>query len=333
MFVTPIFVNRNVFESSMYGSKCDSRTRNHLSSRLSTASSDASFGCLHRTASTGSDGSISTAASSTPSVKETPRSKHRKTLSGSGISRRFLQKNKAPEPQKQSEPTPTPTPTSVPITIPAPVLPLSPPTSPVSPPAAEWQCSDLVVRCRNDVYHVDRSIMCHHSRWFAKVCAIIISPKSSKGVIDLSADDPAAVAAMMQYCYQLDYTDQLAGSDITVPEDVTLRSHVDVYMLAERYGISGLKTLALQKFEDLAAIVLLVDDTQDQILHAIRAMYAQDRRANADDLRRVAVRLCADHVQAFIHGTGKTMALVYESMDELPDFRTDLFEEMASRWR
>ena len=39
---------------------------------------------------------------------------------------------------------------------------------------------------------------------------------------------------MMQYCYQLDYTDQLAGSDLAVPEDVTLRSHVDVYMLAER---------------------------------------------------------------------------------------------------
>jgi hypothetical protein len=138
---------------------------------------------------------------------------------------------------------------------------------------------------------------------------------------------------MMQFCYQLDYTDQLTGSDIAVPEDVTLRSHVDVYMLAERYGISGLKILALQKFEDLAATVLTVDGNEEQLLHAIREIYASDRRSNADDLRLVAVRLCADHVQAFIHGTGKTMALVYESMDELPEFRTDLFEEMASRWR
>jgi hypothetical protein len=136
---------------------------------------------------------------------------------------------------------------------------------------------------------------------------------------------------MMQFCYQLDYTDQLTGSDIAVPEDVTLRSHVDVYMLAERYGISGLKTLALHKFEDLAAMVLNVDGNEEQLLCAIRGMYASDRRSNADDLRRVAVRLCADNVQAFIHGTGKTMALVYESMDELPEFRADLFEEMASR--
>ena len=138
---------------------------------------------------------------------------------------------------------------------------------------------------------------------------------------------------MMQYCYQLDYTDQLAGSDIEVPEDVTLRSHVNVYMLAERYGVSGLKTLALEKFKKFAAMVLIVDGNQEQLLHAIRAMYAPDRRANADDLRRVAVKLCADHVQDFIHDTGKTMSLVYESMDEFPEFRADLFEEMGSRWR
>jgi DNA-binding NarL/FixJ family response regulator len=136
---------------------------------------------------------------------------------------------------------------------------------------------------------------------------------------------------MMQYCYQLDYTDQLAGPDVAVSEEVTLRSHVDVYMLAERYGITGLKTLALQKFNDFAVMILTVDGNETQLLHAIRAMYAPD--VNADDLRRVTIKLCADHVQAFIHGTGKTMALVYESMDELPEFRADLFEEMASRWR
>lgn len=207
------------------------------------------------------------------------------------------------------------------------------------------------MRCKQDVYHVDRVILSYHSRWFAKVCAIVASPvctviqnrnqhddadssqKSSKSVIDLSADDPDAVAAMMQYCYQLDYTDRLSGCDATIPEDSTLRSHVDIYMLAERYGVVGLKRLALQKFEDLATMVLMVDGNEEQLLHAIRGMYASERRADANSLRQLAVKLCADHVQAFIHGTGKTMAMVFESMDELPDFRSDLFEEMASRWR
>jgi hypothetical protein len=157
--------------------------------------------------------------------------------------------------------------------------------------------------------------------------------KSSKGVIDLSADDSDAVAAMMQYCYQLDYTDRSADSDTMLPEDITLRSHVDVYMLAERYGISGLKNLALQKFEDLATMVLMVDGNEEQLMHAIRAMYSSERKANADDLRRATVKLCADHVQEFIRGTGKTMSIVYASMNEVSDFRTELFEEMGPRWK
>ncbi|KAI8937948.1 hypothetical protein NX059_005630 [Plenodomus lindquistii] len=175
--------------------------------------------------------------------------------------------------------------------------------------------------------------MSYHSRWFAKVCAVVISPKIPRGIIDLSADDPGAVAAMMQYCYQLDYTNQLAGSDIAVHGDTTLSSHVDVYMLAERYGIDGLRRLALQKYEDLATMVLMVDGNEEQFLLAIRAMYASERPAEADKLRQLSVKLCADHVQAFIQGTGKSMATVFESMDELPEFRADLFEEMASRWK
>lgn len=55
----------------------------------------------------------------------------------------------------------------------------SEPSSPTSlQTTVEWQCSDLVVRCKNDVYHVDRDVMCYHSRWFARICTIIKSPVS-----------------------------------------------------------------------------------------------------------------------------------------------------------
>jgi hypothetical protein len=152
-------------------------------------------------------------------------------------------------------------------------------------------------------------------------------------VIDLSADDPDAVAAMMQYCYQLDYIDRTADLGPTVDEAANLRPHVDIYMLAERYGISGLKQLALEKFQDLAGIILQVSGNERQFLRAIKAMYAPSRIASADDLRAVAIKICADHVEDFISGSHTTMALVFESMDELPDFRTDLFQEMGSRWK
>ena len=41
------------------------------------------------------------------------------------------------------------------------------------------QQADLLVRCRDDDYHVDRSIMCHHSRWFAKVYSKVYYPVRS----------------------------------------------------------------------------------------------------------------------------------------------------------
>ena len=159
-------------DPSIYGSKRESVARTELSSRLSTASSDASFGCLHRTSSTSSNASVSTAASSAASVSnQTYRPKHRKTFSNSSIARRFLQKSKPQEVHSpQVEALPTSAPTLVVASPPEPIV------SAPSPPAAGGQCSDLVVRSKRDVYHVDRAIMCYHSRWFARVCAVVISP-------------------------------------------------------------------------------------------------------------------------------------------------------------
>jgi hypothetical protein len=48
----------------------------------------------------------------------------------------------------------------------------------IRPLATQWQCSDLVVRCKDNVYQVDRVIMCYHSKWFARICAIMKTPVS-----------------------------------------------------------------------------------------------------------------------------------------------------------
>jgi hypothetical protein len=138
---------------------------------------------------------------------------------------------------------------------------------------------------------------------------------------------------MMQYCYQLDYTGKPSDWDPTVDEVADIRPHVDVYMLAERYGISGLKQLALEKFQNIATTVLMVNGNEERFLYSVRAIYEPSRRANADALRHVAIQICANHVEGFISGSHTTMALVFESMDTLPEFRADLFEEMALRWK
>lgn len=138
---------------------------------------------------------------------------------------------------------------------------------------------------------------------------------------------------MMQYCYQLNYTDPSTDPNSVIDEVADLRPHVDIYMLAERYGVAGLKQLALEKFEALATTVLSMSGNERILLRAVRAIYEPSRRANADELRRVVIAICANHVEGFISGTNTTMALVFESMDELPEFRADLFEEMALRWK
>ena len=117
---------------------------------------------------------------------------------------------------------------------------------------------------------------------------------------------------MMQYCYQLNY-DCKSAESLEVDEIADLRPHVDVFMLAERYGISGLKQLALEKFESLAITVLTMNENERHLLKAVRAIYEPSRTANADELRRVAVTICANHVEGFIAGDQTQMALVFES--------------------
>ncbi|KAF2818348.1 hypothetical protein CC86DRAFT_158248 [Ophiobolus disseminans] len=343
MSITPMI---SISPLDLYRPTRYSVSGSNAGSRLSTTSSDASS--LHRTSSTASN--TSTSASSVGSVDAKRRPQHRKTLSGSSFTlprvfQPFHKKAQSqPHAEYQRQLPPPPPPPQYQQRQP-PLRPRRPseetlrwsthvaslPT--IRPSTSQWQCSDLVVKCKDDVYHVDRTIMCHHSRWFSRICAIMRTPKASKNVIDLSADDSDAVAAMMQYCYQLDYTDRSQEMDSAIDEVAELRPHVDVYMLAERYGCPGLKKLALQKFGDLANHVLMVNGSEEQLLRAIRAIYQPSRRASADELRRLVIKICADHVEGFISGNQTTMALVFESMDSLPEFRSDLFEEMSSRWK
>jgi hypothetical protein len=155
----------------------------------------------------------------------------------------------------------------------------------------------------------------------------------SKRVVDLSAEDPGAVAAMIQYCYQLDYGGDCPSANKALYQVVTLRPHVDTFVLAERYGIPGLKKLALQKFEGLAAVMVKIAGNEDDFLQTVRYLYDPPRRNKADILRRVALKLCADHLGTAVLGIGKTVSGMVNLMEDIPEFRSDLFELLATRWK
>ena len=68
---------------------------------------------------------------------------------------------------------------------------------------------------------------------------------------------------MLQYCYQLDYADKFLGLSSAGYTIYTLGPHIDIYLLAERYNIPGLKQLAVEKFETRAAVLSRVEVNKD----------------------------------------------------------------------
>lgn len=135
---------------------------------------------------------------------------------------------------------------------------------------------------------------------------------------------------MLQYCYQLDYADKFLGLSSAGYTIYTLSPHIDIYLLAERYSIPGLKQLAVEKFEARASVLSRVQVNKDKFFQAIRVIYASTCTGE-NDLKRVAVRLCADHAEQYILQGGKTAAKVFKLMDEIPAFRMDFIMELASR--
>jgi hypothetical protein len=179
---------------------------NRHGSRLSNVSSDASS--LYRTSSTTSNGS--TSASSVSSTETSTRPQHRRTVSGTSfhMPRAFQPFHKKARSYSQTQPA-SQSPVQSPVHTKLQKLPPPPPpppqqqrprqppprprrpsqealrlkelfvTSPTArPSAAQWQCSDLVVRCKGDVYHVDSTILCYYSQWFKRICAIMRNPVS-----------------------------------------------------------------------------------------------------------------------------------------------------------
>ena len=155
----------------------------------------------------------------------------------------------------------------------------------------------------------------------------------SKLVVDLSADEPGAVAAMIQYCYQLDYGDTRPDTNFALYSMVSLRPHLDTYLLAERYGMPGLQELSAKKYEKLALALLTATGDEEEFVQSIRDLYAPSRRTRAEELRRIAVTICADHLGSAVLGIGKEVSVIVALLGDVPEFRTDLSEELAKRWK
>lgn len=109
----------------------------------------------------------------------------------------------------------------------------------------------------------------------------------------------------------LDYT----SSATMHQDDVDLVFHAKMYAIAEKYGVSGLKTLALQRFESLVAETWNSFD----FLDAIREIYSSTIDTDRG-LRNVVIHIFRSHPELALDL--ETQAVV----KEVPGFAFDLFK-------
>ena len=137
-----------------------------------------------------------------------------------------------------------------------------------------------------------------------------MAQEAYEGKIDLLEDDPDTVDAMINYFYRLEYglgwinlsrISEDEAAETATPEAATdstrqsparpmLVAHAKVYMLADKYLISGLKALALRKF---TTSVCNCFDAND-FLHAMQEIYSSTSD-NEDGLRAVIVSTLYKH--------------------------------------
>jgi hypothetical protein len=146
--------------------------------------------------------------------------------------------------------------------------------------------ADLMITCGSDAYKVHKAIMCSQSEFFNLACrkhtdAVGDFKEAQSGIIDIpyrkvganttepqdfkwdtDADDPKCVKLMIHYFYHLDYLEVETAKvkeqkrleenydETHVLQNGLLIDHAQMYAMGDKYGVPGLKDLALRKYQE-----------------------------------------------------------------------------------
>ncbi|KAK4500017.1 hypothetical protein PRZ48_008203 [Zasmidium cellare] len=137
--------------------------------------------------------------------------------------------------------------------------------------AKDTESADYTITCCGRHFKVHKHVLSLHSEYFARLFKSQYK-ESSTNCIDLVDDPLAAVKSMIEYFYRFTYDwkvvesgqcadqdtalDNFASSDAPrAPDQLPsshLQHHADVYTLADKYDIPGLKVMAANRFESQA---------------------------------------------------------------------------------
>jgi hypothetical protein len=105
--------------------------------------------------------------------------------------------------------------------------------------------TDFKIECGIRSWDVHRFVLFLHSDVLAAACSRNFK-EATTGTVDLSDDNPDSVDALVQYCYKLDYG--LPQLSLISNEFLF---HLQVCIVADKYDIAPLQTLATHKFRHL----------------------------------------------------------------------------------
>ncbi|KAG9842764.1 hypothetical protein KCU98_g8109, partial [Aureobasidium melanogenum] len=180
--------------------------------------------------------------------------------------------------------------------------------------------ADLTITCGSDTYKVHKAIVCSQSEFFKLACrkhtdfggefkeaqssiieipsrdldANIAEPEDFKW--DTDAEDPKCVKLMIHYLYHLDYLEVETAEvkernrleenfdETHVLKEGLLIDHAKMYAMGDKYGVSGLKDLALRKYQEA------YEHTSEGFANSMIVIYTSTID-NDMDLRNVIIKI------------------------------------------
>ncbi|KAK4549103.1 hypothetical protein LTR36_007559 [Oleoguttula mirabilis] len=178
--------------------------------------------------------------------------------------------------------------------------------------------SDMTVVCGERSWELHKSVVLVQSEVFERMCDGAFR-EARENRVNFSDDNESAMAAMLHYFYHLNYNAD-TSSRLHYP-DVVL--HIKVNTIADKYLISELGKIALDKFK----VAVETAGQTDALADAVEETYATTTSKD-DNFRRAIVSAVKSQASSlFSDGEGDTKFKKVAS--EIPAFAAEVLQAMA----